>query len=174
MGQGARVVNNTLWANWQDCFFEVDHGPILVEGNDMLSPGAVIACSQSIAFIGNRIRGTMRFWDDSRRTPIFEPHTVKLHSLDTDVCTSGAHMFINNIMANQPDLKRSSIPCRVEDCWMVPGEAWKIDEATGMLTLTPPAGSKRPEFKSVPGERLGGSHVIKQPFPTPTITIPRR
>ncbi len=174
MGQGARVVNNTLWANHQDFFFEVDHGPILVEGNDALSKHAVTAWSQSIAFVGNRMRGTMSFRDDSRCTPIFEPHTIKLHSLDTDVCTCGGHVFINNIMAHQPDFKRSSIPCRVEDCWMVPGEAWKVDEATGTLTLTPPAGSKRPEFKPVPGERLGTSYVIKQPFPVPTLTVPRR
>jgi len=174
MGQGARVVNNTLWANAVDLFFEVDHGPILVEGNDCLSKRSVTACSQSIAFVGNRMHGTMRFWDDSRCTPIFEPHSVKLYSLDTDECKSGAHLFINNILAQQPDLKRSSLPCRIEDCWMVDASAWKVDEAAGKVTIAAPADSKAPVYKPVTNERLGKSWVIKQDFPKPTIDRPRQ
>ena len=36
MGQGARIVGNKMWTNERDIFLEVDHGPNLVEGNDLL------------------------------------------------------------------------------------------------------------------------------------------
>jgi hypothetical protein len=46
-----RISGNVLWANKRDLFFEVDHGPILVEGNTCLSPKAAMTCSQGIAYV---------------------------------------------------------------------------------------------------------------------------
>jgi len=168
MAQGSHLVGNTLWNNARDLFFEVDHGPVLVEGNDLLSDKSVVGCSQSIAFVGNRIRGNVRFADDKRCTPIFEPHTVKLHSLNTDECKSGAHVFVNNILGQEPDFRKSSIPSRVEDCWTVPPECWQVSESTGAVTIAPPADSTPPGFNPVTAERLGTSWVIHQEFPALT------
>ena len=171
MAQGARIVDNVLWANeGYDFFAEVDHGPVLVEGNDFLSKNAFMSYSQSIAFVGNRLLGGYENHDDARRTPIFEPHTATLHALDSDACTDGAHVFINNIMGEIPSLKKSSLPSRLEDNWVIARANWKVDEKTGACTITPPAGSKQPIFKPVTGARLGTSWVIKQPFPEPTVT----
>ncbi len=174
MAQGARIVGNRLWANeGYDFFAEVDHGPVLVEGNDFLSKNAFMSYSQSIAFVGNRLRGGYVNRDDERRTPIFKPHTVTLHSLDTDACTDGAHVFINNIMAERPSLKKSSIPSRFEDNWEIPAANWQVDEKTGACTITPPEGAQAPNFKPVDAVRLGTSWVIKQAFPKPTVSVPK-
>ena len=165
MGQGAHVVGNTMWANSLDLYFEVDHGPILVENNDLLSGHAWHACSQSVAFIGNRIRGSYHYWNDKRRTPIFKPHSVKLDSLDKVECGCGAHIFINNILGNNPRWEKEAHPSRYEDNWMVPANCWTVDDATGKYTITPPADSKKPDFKPVDEKRLGKSLFSNQEFP---------
>ena len=169
MGQGARVVGNRLWANACDLFFEVDHGPILVEGNDFLSEVALRSCSQSAAFVGNRMRGTYRYHNDARCTPIFKPHAVTLDSLDKVACGQGAYVFINNILGNDPRFEKEAHKSRYEDNWMVPAENWKVDEATGAVAITPPAGSKRPDFGAVDSKRLGRPPFIDQAFPEPTV-----
>ena len=180
MAQGARIADCTLWANNCDLFFEVDHGPVLVEGCDLLSNRGkrhtVFAYSQSVAFVGNRINGKCAFWGDRRRTPIFAPHSVKIHSLDGAECecTSGGYRFFNNIMTSAPVFTKNTHPNVVEDNWIVPESAMKVDEATGKLTFTPPADSKAPEFKPVTSDRLGRSVVIHQEFPAPKVQGPRK
>ena len=174
MGQGAHVVGNTMWANTRDLFFEVDHGPILVEGNDFLSGTALMACSQSAAFIGNRIRGGYRYHNDARRTPIFKPHSVTLDSLDKVQCGQGAFIFINNILGNDPKFEKEAHKSRYEDNWMVPADCWKVDEATGECVITPPAGSKKPDFKPVDAKRLGKAVLHDQAFQEPTVQQPKK
>ncbi len=168
MGQGARIVGNRFWANTRDLFLEVDHGPILVEGNDLLSGTALLAFSQSAAFVGNRILGTYRYHNDKRRTPIFKPHSVTLDSLDKVECGQGAFIFINNILGNDPRFEKEAHKSRYEDNWMIPAANWKVDEATGACTITPPAGSKKPDFKPVDAKRLGKAVLHDQTFPEPT------
>lgn len=172
MGQGARVVGNTMWENTRDLFFEVDHGPILVEGNDLLSGAALMACSQSAAFIGNRIRGTYRYHNDKRRTPIFKPHSVTLDSLDKVECGQGAFIFINNILGNDPRFEKEAHKSRYEDNWMIPAANWKVDETKGACTVTPPAGSKKPDFKPVDAKCLGKPPFVDQAFPEPSSPLP--
>ena len=171
MGQGAHVVGNTMWANTRDLFFEVDHGPILVEGNDLLSGTALMACSQSAAFIGNRMRGTYHYHNDKRRTPIFKPHSVTLDSLDKVECGQGAFIFINNILGNDPRFEKEAHKSRYEDNWMIPAANWKVDEATGECVITPPAGSKKPDFKPVDAKRLGKAVLHDQAFQEPTVQL---
>ena len=172
MGQGARVVGNRLWANRRDLFFEVDHGPILVEGNDLLSDNALMACSQNAAFVGNRIRGKYAYWNDTRRTPVFKPHSVTLDSLDKVECGQGAFVFINNILARDPRFAKEAHPSRVEDNWMIPAKNWKVDETTGACTITPPPDAKKPEFKPVDAQRLGKPPFVDQTFPEPSHSSP--
>ena len=173
MGQGARVVGNTLWANSRDLFFEVDHGPILVEGNDLLSDMSFTACSHNVAFVGNRIRGKYHYHNDKRRTPIFKPHTVTLDSLDKVECGNGNFVFVNNILANDPRWEKEAHPSRYEDNWMIPAENWKVDDAGGTCSITPPAGSTRPEFRPVDAKRLGKLVFVDQSYPEPLVQNPR-
>ena len=168
MAQGARIVGNKLWANKRDIFFEVDHGPNLVEGNDFLSDNSVMAYSQGTAFLGNRIRGKYSYHNDKRRTPIFKPHSVTLVSLDEAECGQGAFVFINNILGNDPRYKREAHPSRYEDNWMIPAACWKVDAATGECSITPPADSKRPDFKPVDAKRLGRPPFVDQAYPEPS------
>ena len=55
---------------------------------------------------------------------------------------------------------------------MVPAANWKIDDATGAVTITPPAGSKPPAFRPVDSKRLGKPVFVDQEFPEPTTTCP--
>ncbi len=173
MSQGARVVGNRLWANnWSDVFLEVDHGPILVEGNDMLSPQATFTCAQNVAFVGNRILGKYHIQNDTRCTPVFKPHSVTLESIDEVPNPNGAFVFMNNILAVDPRNAKDLLPSRYEDNWMVPAGCWKVDDATGAVTITPPAGSKPPAFRPVDAKRLGKPIFVDQEFPEPTTTCP--
>lgn len=175
MAQGARIVGNVLWANdeGQDLYSEVNHGPVLVEGNDFLSKRAFRSCSQSVAFVANRIRGGYNLYNDKRRTPIFGPHSAKLMSLDEFESGDGAHVFINNILAVLPDTSVCKHPCRMEDNWIVPPSGWTIDEQAGTCRLDVAGKDMRSYFKAVDGTRLGTSLFIRQPFPEPSVSIPR-
>ena len=170
MSQGARVVGNRLWANnWSDVYIEVDHGPVLVEGNDMLSPNATCTYSQNVAFVGNRIFGTYQVENDPRCTPVFKPHSVTLESIDEVPSPNGAFVFMNNILAVDPRNAKDLLPSRYEDNWMVPAANWKIDDTTGAVTITPPAGSKPPAFRPVDSKRLGKPVFVNQDFPEPAV-----
>ena len=172
MAQGTRIVGNRMWANKYDFFFEVDHGPILVEGNDLLSGGVLRACSQGAAFVGNRMRGTYKYHNDKRRTPTFKPHSVTLDLLDVG-CGQGAFIFINNILGNDPKFAKEAHKSRYEDNWMVPADCWKVDEATGECVITPPAGLKKPDFKPVDAKRLGKPIFVGQEYPAPSVCLPK-
>ena len=173
MAQGARVVGNRFWANnWSDVFLEVDHGPILVEGNDMLSPKATFTCSQNVAFVGNRILGKYQVQNDHRCTPVFKPHSVTLESIDEVPCPNGAFVFINNILAVDPRNSKDLLPSRYEDNWMVPAANWRVDDATGACKVTPPADCPKPDFKPVDARRLGKPVFVKQDFPEPSRQYP--
>ncbi len=103
-----------------------------MEGNDLLSDVALFACSQSAAFVGNRIRGDFRYRNDKRRTSIFKPNSVTLDSFDTVVCGQGAFIFINNILGNDPRFEKEAHKSRYEDNWMIPAANWKVDEAINL------------------------------------------
>lgn len=105
---GGRVaVGDLAWANGAfDIYLEVNHGPILIEGNDMLSNMACWSATQGAAFVENRIRGGYRKGgDEARRTPVFKPHSVVPDSLDKYSCEHGAFVFVNNILGGNPRFK---------------------------------------------------------------------
>ena len=174
MAQGARVKNCIFWENSWDLFCEVDHGPVLVEGCDLLSDRALLAWSQSLAFVACRIRGALQAKDDGRRSPIFKPHTVVVDALDTEACLAGVFVFINNIMAEIPEFPQCKYPSRFEDNAILPRANWTVDAEKGAVTLTPPAGWQQPDYRLVTPDRLGTSLVVKQPYPTPTVSTPAR
>ena len=173
MAQGTRVAGNRLWANTRDLFVEVDHGPVLVEGNDFLSPVALMTFSHNLAFVGNRMVGRYVMTNERRCTPVFKPHSVTLESINDVPCGNGAFVFINNILAKDPHNPKNLFPSRYEDNWMVPAECWKIDDVTGEIKITPPVGSKPPAFKPVDVKRLGKPWFVEQEFPAPTSHNPK-
>ena len=175
MAQGTRITGNRLWANGAfDIYLEVNHGPILIEGNDMLSNMACWSATQGAAFVGNRIRGGYRKGgDEARRTPVFKPHSVVPDSLDKYSCEHGAFVYVNNILGGNPRFKKEVHPSRYEDNWPIPAKYWSVDDATGECRITPPEGSKKPDFKPVDAKRLGKPPFVDQAFPAPTFCKPQ-
>ena len=174
MAQGTIVRNNIFWHNERDLYLEVNHGPILVEGNDILSGLSFKSCGQGAAFVGNRIAGAYRYWNDGRRTPICKPHSILVESPDAVApCGTGDLVFINNMLAYNPKFLKEEFPSRFEDNWMVPPECWKVNDETGVLSVMPPPGLPPPEFKPVDAKRLGRPHFVAQDFPEPSVTRPK-
>lgn len=174
MGQGSRITGNTMWANAFDLFFEVNHGPILVEGNDLLSGKVLRSCSQGVAFVANRMRGGCNYWNDKRRTPVMKPHSTEPDSLDKYASGQGGYVFVNNIFGSNLHFKDEKHPSRFEDNWTIPAKFWKIDDATGECTISPPAGSVAPHFGPVDAKRLGKPVFVDQEYPVPSVTQPKK
>ncbi len=78
MGQGARVTGNLLHDNSNDLMFEMNHGPMLIDNNILLSRHGVRDASGGGAYVHNLISGEQSIWADltHRKTPIFKPHST--------------------------------------------------------------------------------------------------
>ena len=100
MAQGARVSSNLLYDNLaQDLFFEVDHGPYVVDNNILLSPRSIQENSDGGAYFHNLITGDINCLDDMRYTPYHLNHSTEVKGLRTITC--GDHRFYNNIFVGR-------------------------------------------------------------------------
>ena len=111
MTQGTRVSCNLLYNNdLEDLFFEVNHGPFIVDNNILLSPYAIRTQSEGGAYLHNLVAGAVQIWPDPNRfTPYFLPHSTSMAGLTT--IYGGDDRYFNNIfvgIGNQPD-KNSKI-----------------------------------------------------------------
>jgi hypothetical protein len=99
MAQGARISRNLLYNNDQeDLFFEVDHGPYLVDNNILGSPSNVWDMSQGGAFVQNLFAGTIRINKETGRyTPYHLPHQTDVAGLS--IILNGDDRFFNNLFA---------------------------------------------------------------------------
>lgn len=96
MAQGVQVTNNLLHDNSLDVFLEVDHGPMLVGNNIMLSPVSLLMNSSGAAFVHNIFGGVMDVIAyDSRLTPYHKPHSTYVAALRDN--PGGDIRFINNL-----------------------------------------------------------------------------
>ncbi len=97
MTQGTRITQNLYYNNsWQDLFFEVNHGPYLVDNNLLLSPKSITTQSEGGAFIHNLIAGRITVYaDHTRFTPYHLPHSTCVAGLSTVV--AGDDRFYNNV-----------------------------------------------------------------------------
>ena len=97
MTQGTRITRNLYYNNaWQDLFFEVNHGPYLVDNNLLLSPKSIATQSEGGAFVHNLIAGKMTIWSDPNRfTPYHLPHSTTVAGLSTVL--AGDDRYFNNI-----------------------------------------------------------------------------
>ena len=80
MGQGARLTGNLLHDNSNDMMFEMNHGPMLIDNNVLLSNRGILDASGGGAYVHNLIGGALSIWSDltKRQTPVFKPHNTDL------------------------------------------------------------------------------------------------
>lgn len=96
MAQGARVSSNLLYDNLaQDLFFEVSHGPYIVDNNILLSPRTIQENTDGGAYLQNLFSGDINRLDDQRYTPYHLNHSTEVKGIRT--ITEGDHRFYNNI-----------------------------------------------------------------------------
>ena len=105
MAQGARVSGDLFNENSYDLGFEVDHGPMLVDNNLLLSAHSLWSHSQGVAFVHDLFGGTLHVIKyDARQTPFHKPHSTKLAGLHDNPC--GDDRFYNNLLAGPTDLSQ--------------------------------------------------------------------
>ncbi len=105
MAQGARISRNLFADNGLDLFFEVDHGPILVDNNLLLSGTSLADNSQGLAIVQNLFAGgidVMHF--DGRQTPFFKPHSTKIAGYHNN--PRGNDRYYNNIFVGPANLSQ--------------------------------------------------------------------
>ena len=105
MAQGSRVSSNLLYDNLaQDLFFEVDHGPYIVDNNIALSARSIRENTDGGAYLHNIFAGDIERVDDSRYTPYHLNHSTEVKGFRT--ITEGDHRFYNNLFVGGDDAKK--------------------------------------------------------------------
>ncbi len=99
MAQGAQVVGNLLHHNspCEDIFCEMQHGPLLIANNLLLSPGrSFLINSKGLAIVHNLIVGPISCTPfDGRNTPYHPPHATAIAGLHN--APGGDHRVYNNV-----------------------------------------------------------------------------
>jgi hypothetical protein len=106
MAQGVRISRNVAYENdLEDVFFEVDHGPYIVDNNIFGSPVNVWDMSQGGAYVHNLFAGRFRISQEkSRYTPYHLPHQTDVAGLS--IILNGDNRLYNNIFIPvDPDAK---------------------------------------------------------------------
>lgn len=107
MAQGVQVKHNLMHDNSLDIFLEVDHGPMLVSNNILLSKTNLLMNSSGAAFVHNVFAGKMDVVSyDSRLTPYHPPHTTTVTALHDN--PGGDVQFINNLFVKGGDASQYS------------------------------------------------------------------
>ncbi len=105
MTQGTRVTRNLLHDNGpgEDLFLEVNHGPVLVDNNLLLSNISLLINSQGAAYVHNLMAGKIHVIKGERRkTPHLVQHATTVAGLATN--ESGDERFYNNLFVGNADL----------------------------------------------------------------------
>jgi hypothetical protein len=97
MAQGTRITGNLLYGNYaEDLFFEVDHGPYLVDDNLLLSRQSLRDWSEGGAYVQNLFAGRIVSSPQAvRSTPYMKAHSTAIAGLSSD--PGGDDRFYNNI-----------------------------------------------------------------------------
>jgi alpha-N-arabinofuranosidase len=101
MSQGTRVTGNLFHDNSEeDIYVEVNHGPLLVDNNLLLSSRSVWDMSEGGAYVHNLMTGKIDNWYDmGRLTPHLQPHSTALAGLT--ITQGGDNRYLNNIFVGQ-------------------------------------------------------------------------
>jgi hypothetical protein len=97
MAQGTRISHNIVYENdLEDIFFEVDHGPYLVDNNILGSLVNIFDMSQGGAYVHNLFTGIIRVAPErGRYTPYHFPHQTDIAGLS--IILNGDNRFYNNL-----------------------------------------------------------------------------
>jgi alpha-L-arabinofuranosidase len=97
MAQGTRVTGNLLHDNTatQDIFTEVNHGPVLIDNNILLSHTAIRDLSQGGAYAHNLFLGRFIPETNGRETPYHKEHATDIAGFS--VIAGGDDRYYNNI-----------------------------------------------------------------------------
>jgi alpha-L-arabinofuranosidase len=107
MAQGAQVKSNLMHDNSLDLFLEVDHGPMLVSNNILMSETSLLMNSSGAAFVHNLFAGKIDVIDyDSRLTPFMMPHSTYVAALHDN--PGGDVQFVNNLFVAGGDASQYS------------------------------------------------------------------
>ena len=102
MAQGAQIKSNLMNDNSTDIFLEVDHGPMLISNNILLSKSNLLMNSSGATFVHNLFAGKIDVIHyDARLTPYMKPHSTYVVALHDN--PSGNIQFINNLFVNGGD-----------------------------------------------------------------------
>ncbi|MEM1108102.1 MAG: carbohydrate-binding protein [Planctomycetota bacterium] len=97
MAQGTRVTRNLFHDNGHDIFFEVNHGPFVVDNNLFLSEVNVWNWSRGGAYAHNLFAGRMCYQHDvGRETPYLKAHSTEVAGIE-GLVPLGDDKFFNNI-----------------------------------------------------------------------------
>jgi alpha-N-arabinofuranosidase len=97
MAQGAQVIGNLLHDNQIDIFCEMQHGPLLIANNILLSKQkSFLINSKSLAIVHNLIMGPIEIINfDERNTPYHLAHSTQIAGLFN--APGGDHRLYNNL-----------------------------------------------------------------------------
>lgn len=94
--QGAQVYANSFFANLEDLFIEVCHGPCIVANNLLLSANNFLNVSQGTAIVHNLFNGKVTVKNDTDRFTLYHrPHSTNLGGVM--FIYGGDDKIINNI-----------------------------------------------------------------------------
>lgn len=97
MAQGSRISQNLLYDNVEmDMYFEVNHGPFLVDNNILLSNTGLVVQSNGGAFVHNLFVGKTIIWAEPfRYTPYQLPHSTDIAGISK--ISTADNRYYNNI-----------------------------------------------------------------------------
>jgi hypothetical protein len=107
--QGARVTGNLFFnhVDNEDLFIEVNHGPMIIDNNILLSEKGILNASQGTAFVNNLITGYVQTRAASNRfTHYHFPHSTQVMGMMTVIL--GDDRFYNNVFAANNDTLEES------------------------------------------------------------------
>ncbi|WP_372753449.1 right-handed parallel beta-helix repeat-containing protein [Labilibaculum sp.] len=106
--QGARVSGNLFFNHTsEDLFVEVNHGPMIVDNNILLSELSILNASQGTAFVNNLVAGKIQTRSAANRfTHYHFPHSTKVMGMMTVIL--GDDRYYNNIFASNADSLENS------------------------------------------------------------------
>lgn len=103
MAQGTQVIGNFMHDNMRDLFVEVNHGPIMIINNIMLSGLGILSNSRGVLAAHNIMLGALQVWHDDRTTPYLKPHSTELVEMHR-ICSVGDTHLVNNIFGQAVNL----------------------------------------------------------------------
>lgn len=180
MAQGAQVTGNLLHDNFGgggDIFIEMQHGPMLVANNLLLSPRRSLKLNaQGVAFVHNLMAGPINnMRHDPRSTPFHPAHTTKVAGLyPATRGDSGDHRFFNNLFlapCNLSVLNTSALPCFCAGNVFTAGTQPSKFDAGALLPPEFAAGVKLTEtpdgwFLQINEDKSWSAAVTRQPVTT--------